>query len=138
MKRRKVRFAQSRGWFACTDTCSASGTDPYEAHFGLSPSGLTEEAREAVGQKSWSTRREKCGRLGPVVESLPEGSVSTNTANAKHMVCAHIDLSEKGMPNYVSYQIPEKMREPLQKRQAKLPRGEFILSEQPCIMLTVL
>ena len=129
MKRRKVRFAQSRGWFACTDTCSASGTDPYEAHFGLSPSGVTEEAREAVGQKSWSTRRDKCGRLGPVVESQPEGGVSINTANAKHKVCVHVILTEIPMSNYASYQIPEKMRQPLQKRQAKLPRGEFILSE---------
>ncbi|PIL35937.1 hypothetical protein GSI_01597 [Ganoderma sinense ZZ0214-1] len=80
-----------------------SGTDPYEAHFGLSPSMLTEGAREAVDQRSWTQRRDKCGRLGGVVESLPEGIVGSNAMSTKH-------------------KIPEKMREPLQARQAKLPR----------------
>ena len=69
--------------------------DPYEAHFGMSSSVLTEGAREAVDQRSWSTRREKSGKLGGVVESLPEGAVVSNATSAKHQVCAHDGLSEK-------------------------------------------
>ena len=56
---------------------------------------LTDGAREAVDQKSWSTRREKCGKLGSVVESIPEGAESSNAANAKHKVCAFSHNSEE-------------------------------------------
>ncbi|TBU33717.1 digestive organ expansion factor [Dichomitus squalens] len=77
--------------------------DPYEAHFGLSPSVLTDRAREAVDQKSWTTRREKCGKLGSVAESVPEGADGPNAVSVKH-------------------KILDRLKEPLQARQAKLPR----------------
>ncbi|EJF65447.1 digestive organ expansion factor [Dichomitus squalens LYAD-421 SS1] len=77
--------------------------DPYEAHFGLSPSVLTDRAREAVDQKSWTTRREKCGKLGGVAESVPEGADGPNAVSVKH-------------------KILDRLKEPLQARQAKLPR----------------
>ncbi|KAI8992953.1 digestive organ expansion factor [Trametes punicea] len=77
--------------------------DPYEAHFGLQPTVLTDTAREAVDRRAWTSQRGKLGRLGGVVEAVPEGAASSSAAAAKH-------------------KIQEKLKAPLETRQAKLPR----------------
>ncbi|KAL1942815.1 hypothetical protein VTO73DRAFT_5055 [Trametes versicolor] len=79
------------------------GADPYEAHFGLQPKALTESAREAVDARTWKSQRGKLGKLGGVVEAVPEGAESSTAASSKH-------------------QIQEKLKAPLEARQAKLPR----------------
>ncbi|KAI0645784.1 digestive organ expansion factor [Trametes meyenii] len=77
--------------------------DPYEAHFGLHPIVLTESAREAVDRRAWSQQRDKLGKLGGVVESVPEGAEVSSSSTSKHRVL-------------------EKLKAPLEARQAKLPR----------------
>ncbi|RDX42707.1 digestive organ expansion factor [Lentinus brumalis] len=77
--------------------------DSYETHFGLSPDALTERSREAIDQRAWSTRRDKLGKLGSVVVSVPEGVENSGASSSKH-------------------KISDKMKEPLVARQAKLPR----------------
>ncbi|KAI0675384.1 digestive organ expansion factor [Trametes maxima] len=77
--------------------------DPYEAHFGLHPAVLTEGAREAVDRRAWTQQRGKMGRLGGVVESVPEGAEASSSGTSKHKVL-------------------EKLKGPLEARQTKLPR----------------
>ncbi|OSD06957.1 digestive organ expansion factor [Trametes coccinea BRFM310] len=79
------------------------GTDPYEAHFGLQPAVLTESAREAVDRRAWTSQRGKLGKLGGVVEAVPEGTDATTAATSKH-------------------KILEKLRAPLEAKQAKLSK----------------
>ncbi|OCH93789.1 digestive organ expansion factor [Obba rivulosa] len=78
-------------------------TDSYEAHFGAHSAVLTPSAREAVDRRAWTTFREKCGRLGTLMQVLPEGSSSTEWRKDRQ-------------------KIPDKLREPFDGRQAKLPR----------------
>ncbi|KAH9858485.1 digestive organ expansion factor [Lenzites betulinus] len=85
------------------DDAAGGSVDPYEAHFGLQPAGLTERAREAVDTRAWSSQRGKIGKLGSVVEAVPEGAAVTSAVASRH-------------------QIQEKLRVPLEARQAKLPR----------------
>ncbi|RPD57540.1 digestive organ expansion factor [Lentinus tigrinus ALCF2SS1-7] len=80
-----------------------TATDPYEAHFGLAPNALTERAREAVDERAWTTKRDKQGKLGGVVVSVPDGAESSSASTSKH-------------------KISDKMKEPMVTRQAKLPR----------------
>ncbi|KAI0373952.1 digestive organ expansion factor [Pilatotrama ljubarskyi] len=82
---------------------TGDGADPYEAHFGLKPTVLTESAREAVDRRAWTSQRAKLGKLGSVVEAVPEGAESSSAAASRH-------------------QILEKLKAPLQSKQAKLPR----------------
>lgn len=53
--------------------------DPYELHFGAKSAVLTKEAREAVEQRAWTTTREKHGRLGHAVESVPQASAGPSS-----------------------------------------------------------
>lgn len=53
--------------------------DPYELHFGAKSVVLTTEAREAVEQRAWTTTREKHGRLGRAVESVPQASAGPSS-----------------------------------------------------------
>ncbi|KAJ7680675.1 digestive organ expansion factor [Mycena polygramma] len=79
------------------------GSDAYESHFGRTPSLLSESSRAAVDRHSWTTSRRTCGKLGAVVELVPEGSQpgpSSDTA------------------------ILERLRTPFRKRQAKQPRDQ--------------
>ena len=46
-------------------------TDAYERHFGTSSSVLSESSRTSVEQNNWKTSREKLGKLGSAVISLP-------------------------------------------------------------------
>ena len=63
-----------------------TSSDPYETHFGLTPSSLSEHARDAVDRKEWTTRREKCGKLGAVVQSVLEGAEYASADASKHKV----------------------------------------------------
>ncbi|KAJ6498953.1 digestive organ expansion factor [Mycena sanguinolenta] len=82
---------------------TSSGPDAYESHFGRTPSMLSESSRAAVDRHAWTTCRRTCGKLGSVIELVPEGSqpgAKSDTA------------------------IPERLRTPFKKRQAKLPRDQ--------------
>ena len=68
--------------------CTEISSDTYEAHFGLKPTILSEKSREAVDERQWSSSREKCGRLGAVVESVPEGVEYSSVSGTKHKVRA--------------------------------------------------
>ena len=46
-------------------------TDAYERHFGTSSSVLSESSKTSVEQNNWKTSREKLGKLGSAVISLP-------------------------------------------------------------------
>lgn len=52
--------------------------DPYEAHFGCKPAALTDAARSAIDKRSWTTSTRKIGKLGPAIESMPEGSLGSS------------------------------------------------------------
>ncbi|KAI0663442.1 digestive organ expansion factor [Cubamyces menziesii] len=80
-----------------------NSADPYEAHFGLQPVVLTDTAREAVDRRAWTSQRGKLGKLGGVIEAVPEGVEPSSAAGAKH-------------------KILEKLRAPLEAKQAKLSR----------------
>lgn len=100
------------------------GADPYEAHFGLQPKALTESSREAVDARTWKSQRGKLGKLGGVVEAVPEGAESSTAASSKHQVCL-APRSRVCESDYLTwFQIQEKLKAPLEARQAKLPRGE--------------
>ncbi|KAI0744109.1 digestive organ expansion factor [Daedaleopsis nitida] len=82
----------------------SAAADPYEKHFGLSPYALTDRSREAADQRVWTTRRAKRGKLSSVVEfTLGEAETASTTQDSKHRIFA-------------------KLKEPLESRQAKLPR----------------
>ncbi|KAH9892650.1 digestive organ expansion factor [Cubamyces lactineus] len=82
---------------------AGNGADSYEAHFGLHPAVLTDSAREAVDRRAWTSQRGKLGKLGSVVEAVPEGVEPSSAAGSKH-------------------KIQEKLRAPLEAKQAKLSR----------------
>ena len=69
------------------DTESSSSTDGYEKHFGLNPPCLTESSRTAVDSKSWASTREKVGKLGSAIVSIPSNSEASTSA-----VTAEIDV----------------------------------------------
>jgi U3 small nucleolar RNA-associated protein 25 len=62
----------------------------YEDHFGSSPKALSDASREAVTLSRWSTSRRTRGKLGQVLESLPEGSGDLETKN-DHVSLASFD-----------------------------------------------
>ena len=67
--------------------CNAGNSAyPYEAHFGLQPVVLTDTAREAVDRRAWTSQRGKLGKLGGVIEAVPEGVEPSSAAGAKHKV----------------------------------------------------
>ncbi|KAJ3510271.1 hypothetical protein NLJ89_g4777 [Agrocybe chaxingu] len=57
----------------------SSSNDKYEAHFGLNPSCLSESSRASVEAKSWKTSREKAGKLGSVILSIPQNSEASTS-----------------------------------------------------------
>ncbi|KAJ7451734.1 digestive organ expansion factor [Mycena galericulata] len=86
-----------------------SGLDAYETHFGPTPALLSESSRAAVDRNAWTTSRGTHGKLGTVVEVVPEGSqpgTSSDTA------------------------ILERLRTPFRKRQAKQPRDHSELQNE--------
>ena len=54
--------------------------DPYEQHFGMNPQALSEESRGSVQNNSWKTSREKVGKLGSAIVSIPDASEATTSA----------------------------------------------------------
>ncbi|KAF7376468.1 DUF1253-domain-containing protein [Mycena sanguinolenta] len=80
-----------------------SGPDVYESHFGRTPALLSETSRAAVDRHAWTTSRKMCGKLGSVVELVPEG-------------CQPIAKSDTA--------ILERLITPFKKRQAKLHRDQ--------------
>ncbi|CAA7260732.1 unnamed protein product [Cyclocybe aegerita] len=57
----------------------SSSSNKYEAHFGLNPSCLSESSRASVEAKSWKTSREKAGKLGSVILSIPQNSEASTS-----------------------------------------------------------
>ncbi|KAF8149453.1 digestive organ expansion factor [Crassisporium funariophilum] len=49
-------------------------SDSYEQHFGVNPAGLSESSRTSVESHSWKTSREKVGKYGTAIVSIPETS----------------------------------------------------------------
>jgi len=75
---RKVRFihkvpstlrAVDHGFFA---ERILDATDPYEQHFGMKPQLLSKNSRASVQDHSWKTSREKLGKLGSAIVSIPD------------------------------------------------------------------
>ncbi|KAF8199770.1 digestive organ expansion factor [Mycena galopus ATCC 62051] len=85
------------------DDEGAAGADAYESHFGRTPSLLSESSRAAVDRHAWTTSRRICGKLGAVVELVPEGSQAAAPSDTA---------------------ILERLRTPFRKRQAKQPREQ--------------
>ncbi|KAJ7282889.1 digestive organ expansion factor [Mycena rebaudengoi] len=77
-------------------------SDAYEKQFGIAPVLLSESSRAAIDRHAWSSSRGTRGKLGSVVESVPEGS-------------------EQGTPS-LGDAILERLRTPFRARQAKQPR----------------
>lgn len=72
-----------------------------------------------MDRRAWSITREKCGKLGSVVEAIPEGSnreaITRRVAVCKFMLFfIHILTSLK---------VLDRLRTPYDARRAKLPRG---------------
>jgi hypothetical protein len=61
--------------------------DSYEEHFGDHPSGLTTKTMEAIDNRAWKTSRSKRGKVGVVVESVPEGAAFTPFRPSSASVC---------------------------------------------------
>ncbi|KAJ7045868.1 digestive organ expansion factor [Mycena alexandri] len=81
----------------------ADGEDAYERHFGPTPSLLSESSRAAIDRHAWSASRKTYGKLGSVVELVPEGSQAGPSSESA---------------------ILERLRTPFTRRQAKQPRDQ--------------
>lgn len=68
----------------------ASSTDEYENHFGLHPLCLSESSRLAVDAHSWNTSRERAGKLGSVLLSVPQNSEKSGPSSSACM--SNIDV----------------------------------------------
>lgn len=55
-------------------------TDPYDQHFGMKPEVLSETSRDCVQNHSWKTSREKLGKLGSIIVSIPDASEASTSA----------------------------------------------------------
>ncbi|KAG5639038.1 hypothetical protein H0H81_007651 [Sphagnurus paluster] len=88
-------------WWRRKNDAKVIAVDSYERHFGLNPVNLTEEARASVDGRSWKISKQKNGKLGSTVLSLPTTSKVTNTEEK-----ARIDILER-------------LRTPFQSRQSK-------------------
>ncbi|KAF5357301.1 hypothetical protein D9758_005878 [Tetrapyrgos nigripes] len=91
-------------------------SDPYELHFGCNPACLSESSRNAVDARHWKSVKISGGRLGPTLESVPEGS-------------------EAG-PSRKTDNILERIRKPFSERQAKLPKEHAELQNDVLSLLS--
>ena len=82
--------------------------DPYEEHFGLNPSILTDAARKAVDQRSWVTSRRNFGKLGGVVESAPEGAEHPFISSTQHKVYCSYASVECGTSQLSNLRFPRR------------------------------
>lgn len=73
--------------------------DGYENHFGVNPSCLSESSRTSVEARSWVNSREKIGKLGSAIVSVPSNSEASTSATASkidvsyHCVLMHFVLT---------------------------------------------
>lgn len=62
----KIRLARAYG--------SAAALTPYKLHFAPDTALLTTSVRESVDQGKWNKRTVRLGKLGTVLQSIPEHS----------------------------------------------------------------
>lgn len=67
--------------------------DPYESHFGLHPTVLSESKRNAIEKNSWKTARNKFGKLGNVVEYIPD--VSENSTEEQKSIAPAVNTPSR-------------------------------------------
>ncbi|TFK67370.1 digestive organ expansion factor [Pluteus cervinus] len=79
-------------------------TNAYERHFGVKPALLTDATKSDVDRRAWRLSKEKLGKVGIGVVSIPESSQHGSSLN----------LTEPD--------ILEKLHKPFQSRQAKQPQ----------------
>ncbi|KAF9028435.1 digestive organ expansion factor [Hymenopellis radicata] len=60
-----------------------SASDPYETHFGCTPSCLSESSRTAVDDRQWKSTKASRPKLGQCLEFVPEGSSSAGPSQSK-------------------------------------------------------
>jgi hypothetical protein len=53
-----------------------SSADPFEKHFGLTPSILTESSMDTIDRRALKVSTVRRGKLGYTVDALPEGADS--------------------------------------------------------------
>ncbi|KAF9523468.1 digestive organ expansion factor [Crepidotus variabilis] len=61
----------------------ASGSNGYESQYGLKPKHLTEPLRSTVDAKLSKNYREKAGKLGPVLVSVPQNSEGSSSCSSQ-------------------------------------------------------
>ncbi|KAI0916433.1 hypothetical protein AcV5_006869 [Taiwanofungus camphoratus] len=93
--------------------------DPYEQHFGANSIALTDHAQEGVDRKAWKTSRNKLGKLGTVLQSVPDGSTMDVVPNNSQRIA-----------------IIDKLKSPLEALQVKLPREVTELQNDLLSMLS--
>ena len=71
---RMVSFGHNSSERVNHSFCILDATDPYEQHFGMKPQMLSEKLRNSVQNHSWKTSREKLGKLGSALVSIPDAS----------------------------------------------------------------
>jgi hypothetical protein len=65
-----------------------SSVDPFERHFGLTPSILTESSRDAIDRRAFKVSTVRRGKMGSTVDGLPEGTDPDLVKSAKDLaVC---------------------------------------------------
>ncbi|KAI0032904.1 digestive organ expansion factor [Vararia minispora EC-137] len=79
--------------------------DPYERHFGVAASYITEPARQAVENRSFTTSSTSYGKLGSIAESVPTSLFPITRSKDPHST------------------VLQRLRSPLVERQARLPQG---------------
>ncbi|KAI0071647.1 digestive organ expansion factor [Panus rudis PR-1116 ss-1] len=79
--------------------------DPYEEHFGPNSTVLSDSKRAVVDEGAWKTHKTKLGKLGPAVEYVTEESAQPK--------------DEEKLPRIT---VLDRLKGPLEERQAKLPK----------------
>ncbi|KDR67537.1 hypothetical protein GALMADRAFT_258194 [Galerina marginata CBS 339.88] len=89
-----------------------ASSDSYQKHFGLNPLCLSESSRTAVDSRSWANSREKCGKLGSAMVSIPSNSGASTSTSA-----SEIDILDN-------------LKEPFSTRQSKQAKGQAELQNE--------
>ncbi|KAK0455529.1 digestive organ expansion factor [Desarmillaria tabescens] len=69
--------------------------DPYEYHFGCKPSALSESSRVAVDNRQWKSGRKTRGKLGSIIEIVPDASKEPSFHPKNNGILDRIDTSFK-------------------------------------------
>uniref|UniRef100_A0A0W0EWX1 U3 small nucleolar RNA-associated protein 25 n=1 Tax=Moniliophthora roreri TaxID=221103 RepID=A0A0W0EWX1_MONRR len=99
------------------DEEAVDSADPFEQHFGCKPLGLSDSSRSSVDNRVWKTVKSTRGRLGPAVQSIPEGS-------------------EPGPLSKVENAILERVKKSFSARQVRLPKDQALLQNDLLSVLT--